>query len=292
MIDKLEMFIILAREQHFGRASEAIGITQPSLSAAMRQLEDALGVTLVRRGTRFQGLTPEGERLLDWAQRIVGDVKTMRAEFHSARNGLTGQLRLGIIPTAVAQANDLILPLMERHAQLEISLATLSNDDILTQLEQMRLDAGLIYQTQVPAKLEQIPLYREKLLLVAHAAHPLIQRDEIDWADLAEEPICLLSSNMRNRAIVWSHLTAAGRTRPPRVEADSLLSLLYQVKGGHLISVIPAGLATMMGDIQGVSCKALPGDGDMVSLVTAARQPRKPAIEAFLSRAKAHFAGS
>lgn len=291
MIDKLEMFIILAREQHFGRASEVIGITQPSLSAAMRQLEDALGVTLVRRGTRFQGLTPEGERLLDWAQRIVGDVKTMRAEFYSARNGLTGQLRLGIIPTAVAQANDLILPLMERHGQLEISLATLSNDDILTQLEQMRLDAGLIYQTQVSAKLEQIPLYREGLLLVAHTAHPLIQKDVVEWADLAEEPICLLSSNMRNRAIVWGHLTAAGRTRPPRVEADSLLSLLYQVKGGHLISIIPAGLATLMGDMQGVSCKTLPGDGDMVSLVTAARQPRKPAIEAFLSRAKAHFTG-
>lgn len=292
MIDKLEMFIILARERHFGRAAEVIGITQPSLSAAMRQLEDVLGVTLVRRGTRFQGLTPEGERLLDWAQRIVGDVKTMRAEFHSARNGLTGQLRLGIIPTAVAQANDLILPLMERHAQLEISLATLSNDDILSQLEQMRLDAGLIYQTQVPAKLEQIPLYREKLLLVAHSAHPLIQQDEIDWADLAEEPICLLSSNMRNRAIVWGHLAAAGRTRPPRVEADSMLSLLYHVRGGHLISVIPAGLAALMGDVQGVGCKALPGDGDMVSLVTAARQPRKPAVEAFLYRAKTHFAGS
>lgn len=292
MIDKLEMFIILAREQHFGRASEVIGITQPSLSAAMRQLEDALGVTLVRRGTRFQGLTPEGERLLDWAQRIVGDVKTMRAEFHSVRHGLTGQLRLGIIPTAVAQANDLILPLMERHGQLEISLTTLSNGDILTQLEQMRLDAGLIYETEVPAKLEQIPLYREQLLLVAHAAHPLVQKDEIGWADLAEEPICLLSSNMRNRAIVWGHLTAAGRTKPPRVEADSLLSLLYEVKGGHLISVIPAGLAALMGDIQGVSCKALPGDGDMVSLVTAVRQPRKPAIEAFLSRAKAYFIGN
>ena len=291
MIDKLEMFIILAREQHFGRASEAIGITQPSLSAAMRQLEDTLGVTLVRRGTRFQGLTPEGERLLDWAQRIVGDVKTMRAEFHSARNGLTGQLRLGIIPTAISRANDLVLPLMERHGQLQISLATLSNDDILTRLEEMRLDVGLIYQSQVPTKFEQIPLYREKLLVVAHAEHPLMRKDLIAWEDLSDEPLCLLSSNMRNRAIVWGHLTAAGRTKAPRLEADNLLSLLYQVKAGHLVTVIPDGLAALMGDLQGMTCKSLPGDGDVVSLVTAARQPRKPAVEAFLSRAGAHFAG-
>ena len=72
MIDKLEMFIALAKERHFGRAAEACGVTQPSLSSAIRQLEDQLGVQLVFRGSRFQGLTPEGQRVLDRALGIVG----------------------------------------------------------------------------------------------------------------------------------------------------------------------------------------------------------------------------
>ena len=75
MIDKLEMFIALAQERHFGRAAEACGVTQPTLSSAIRQLEDQLGVQLVFRGSRYQGLTPEGQRVLDWGRRIVGDMR-------------------------------------------------------------------------------------------------------------------------------------------------------------------------------------------------------------------------
>ena len=73
MIDKLEFFIALAKEEHFGRAAESLGITQPTLSAGIKQLEDQLGVMLVKRGSRFQGLTPEGGQVLVWARRIVGD---------------------------------------------------------------------------------------------------------------------------------------------------------------------------------------------------------------------------
>ncbi|MEC9462732.1 MAG: LysR family transcriptional regulator, partial [Pseudomonadota bacterium] len=88
MIDKLEFFIALARQQHFGRAAEECGITQPTLSAAIRQLEEQLGVVLVVRGSRFLGLTPEGQRVLEWARRIVGDTRTMREEMRAARRGL------------------------------------------------------------------------------------------------------------------------------------------------------------------------------------------------------------
>src|SRR5499427_6603255 len=100
MIDKLEFLLALAREKHFGRAAEACGVTQPTLSAGVRQLEESFGVLLVNRGSRFQNFTPEGERVLDWARRIVGDARTMREEINSLRHGLTGQLRIAAIPTA------------------------------------------------------------------------------------------------------------------------------------------------------------------------------------------------
>jgi DNA-binding transcriptional LysR family regulator len=101
MIDKLEFFIVLARERHFGHAAEECGVTQPTLSAAIKQLEEQLGVILVQRGSRFQGLTPEGQRVLEWARRIVGDAKTMREEMKAARKGSVGPRAAGDHPHGV-----------------------------------------------------------------------------------------------------------------------------------------------------------------------------------------------
>ena len=80
MLDKLEYLMALARERHFGHAADACGVTQPTLSAGIKQLEETLGVLLVQRGSRFIGFTPEGERTLDWARRIVGDARAMRED--------------------------------------------------------------------------------------------------------------------------------------------------------------------------------------------------------------------
>ena len=89
MIDKLEFLLALAREGHFGRAAEACGVTQPTLSAGVKQLEKSFGVLLVNRGSRFQNFTPEGERVLEWARRIVGDSRAMREEIHALKHGLS-----------------------------------------------------------------------------------------------------------------------------------------------------------------------------------------------------------
>ena len=118
MIDKLDFILALARERHFGRAAEACGVTQPTLSAGVKQLEDQLGVRLVNRGSRFQGFTAEGERVLDWARRIVGDTRAMREEINSLRHGLTGQLRIAAIPTALAMIATLTTPVSYTHLTL------------------------------------------------------------------------------------------------------------------------------------------------------------------------------
>ena len=104
MIPKLEMLIALAREKHFGRAAESLGITQPTLSTGIRQLEEQLGVKLVIRGSRFGGLTPEGQRALIRARQIVGDTRRLREEMRASREGLAGHLRLAVIPTALTCA--------------------------------------------------------------------------------------------------------------------------------------------------------------------------------------------
>ena len=101
VIDKLTYLVAVARDQSFRRAAETCGVAQPPLSAGIKQLEDELGVMLVRRSSRFLGLTPEGEKVLDWARRLVGDARAMRQELQGMREGLSGTLRLAVIPTAL-----------------------------------------------------------------------------------------------------------------------------------------------------------------------------------------------
>lgn len=94
MIDRLEFIIALARESHFGRAAEACRVSQPTLSGGIKYLEDMFGVLLVQRGSQFHGFTPEGERVLEWARRIVGDARAMRQDIDALKRGLVGHVKI------------------------------------------------------------------------------------------------------------------------------------------------------------------------------------------------------
>jgi hypothetical protein len=122
MIDKLEFLIALSREHHFGRAALLCGVTQPTLSAGIKQLEGELGVLLVARGSRFQGFTPDGERVLDWARRIVGDARAMRQDVEALKRGLSGHLRIAAIPTALAMSAMLTTPYRARHREVRFTI--------------------------------------------------------------------------------------------------------------------------------------------------------------------------
>jgi DNA-binding transcriptional LysR family regulator len=111
----LEYLVALARERHFGRAAAACGVTQPTLSAAIRELEAELDVLIAERGQRFRSLTAEGERVVEWARRILADRDALRQEVGSARQGLAGRLVLGVIPTALASIGLLISPFQTDH---------------------------------------------------------------------------------------------------------------------------------------------------------------------------------
>src|SRR6478609_6259782 len=115
MIDKLEYLLALAQEKHFGRAADACGVSQPSLSLGLKQLEETLGVMLVRRGSRFIGLTAEGERTLEWARRIVGDARSMRQDIKEYGRDLSGQLRIASIPAALPMVAEITHQIFTAH---------------------------------------------------------------------------------------------------------------------------------------------------------------------------------
>ena len=217
MIDKLDFILALARERHFGRAAEACGVTQPTLSAGVKQLEEQMGVLLVNRGSRFQGFTPEGQRVLDWARRIVGDTRAMREEINSLRHGLTGQLRIAAIPTALAMVAALTTPYRERHPNVTFTVLSRTSIEILELLENLEIDAGITYLENEPVgRVNSVPLYHERYRLLTSAEAPLGNRDRVTWAEIADVPLCLLTPDMQNRRIIDRLIKSTGHESVPR----------------------------------------------------------------------------
>jgi DNA-binding transcriptional LysR family regulator len=289
VIDKLEMFIALARERHFGRAATACGVTQPSLSGAIRQLEEQLGVQLVHRGSRFQGLTPEGQRVLDRARAIVGDVRALRDEMRVARAGLSGYLRLGVIPTALPMVADLTAPFLARHPNVRVAILSRTSAEILAGIETLELDAGITYLDNEPlGRVSQVALYTEYYRFLCAPGTPFAGRRSITWAEAAEMPLCLLTGDMQNRRIVNQHLAEAGAQVAPPVESNSTIALLSHVRTGAYASIVPmrlANLAAAGGALVAVPLVA-PEAEHLVGLIAARRDPQTPVIAALIDDAQ------
>lgn len=289
MIDRLEMFIALAQARHFGRAAEAVGVAQPTLSAAIRQLEGSLGVMLVRRGSRYEGLTPEGERVLVWARRMVADARTMREELRAARDGLSGTLRLAVIPTALSPASRLTSAFAEAHPEVRLTILSATSIAILEDLDGLGIDAGISYLDNEPlGQKTTVPLYEERYALVLREDHLLAARDRLPWAELGEVALCLLTPDMQNRRIMGSLLGQAGVTVAPRIETNSTIVLIAHVLAGGWATILPLGAAEIFlghGPLHAVPLDD-PDARHRVGLIVPARDRQGPLVAALLVEAR------
>ncbi len=289
MIDKLEYLLALARERHFGRAAESCGVTQPTLSAGIKQLETQLGVMLVQRGSRFIGFTPEGDRSLEWARRIVGDSRAMRQEISALTHGLTGQLRIAAIPTALGMVAQLTTPFRAKHPDVRFSIFSRTSVEILDLIENLEVDAGITYLDNEPlGKLNRVPLYREQYRLITSIGSPLGDRDSVTWADVANVPLCLLTPDMQNRRIIDQLLKSAGGDPQPMLESNSMIVLFTHVRTGRWASVMPEKLAEVLGLRDTVRAIPItePDAVHTIGLVVPDRDPMTPLNTALVDEAK------
>jgi DNA-binding transcriptional LysR family regulator len=289
MVDKLDFILALAREKHFRRAAEACGVTQPTLSAGVKLLEEQMGVLLVNRGSRFRGFTPEGERVLDWARRIVGDTRAMHEEINALRHGLSGRLRIAAIPTALAMVAALTTPYRERHPNVQFTIWSRNSMEILDLLENLEIDAGLTYLGNEPVgHVNAIPLYRERYRLITSADAPFGNRGSVTWAEVAQVPLCLLTPDMQNRRIIDRLLRSAGGESRPTLESDSMILLFSHVRTGRWASVMPAKLAETLGLTGTIRAIPItePEAVQTIGLVIPAREPMMPATAALVAEAQ------
>jgi DNA-binding transcriptional LysR family regulator len=289
MIDKLDFILALAREKHFGRAAEVCGVTQPTLSAGVKQLEEQMGVLLVNRGSRFQGFTPEGERVLDWARRIVGDTRAMREEINALRHGLSGRLRIAAIPTALAMVAALTTPYRERHPNVQFTIWSRTSIEILELLENLEIDAGITYLENEPlGRVHAIPLYHERYRLITSADAPLGNRISVTWSEVAEVPLCLLTPDMQNRRIIDRQIRGAGKESRPTLESDSMILLFSHVRTGRWASVMPQKLAETLGLTDTIRAIPIlePEAVQTIGLVVPSREPMMANTAALVEEAK------
>jgi DNA-binding transcriptional LysR family regulator len=283
LIKHLEYLAALARERHFARAAAACGVTQPTLSAGLKQLEETLGVLLVERGQRFQGFTPEGERVLVWAQRMIADRDSLLQDVRAMHGELVGRLRIGAVPMALPAIALLTSLFAARHPRVTITVLSHTSAEIQRGLEDFSLDVGLTYLDHEPlVHLRALPLYRERYLLLTPAHGPFCERATVTWREAATLPLCLLTPDMQGRRIINGYFGAAGVVVRPSVETNSIATLCSHLRAGAWSSVMPHTILFLYGELEGTRAIPLvePAASQWVGLVAPEREPLTPVAAA------------
>lgn len=251
LIDAYRYLAALEQHRHFGRAAAACHITQPALSNALRALEAHFDVAIVRRGRQYEGLTPEGAAVLATAHRILREQEALQQALAGSAEDPRGALVIGAVPTAVPIAARFAARLVERHPGICPEVRSLSSQEIETGLDALALDLGLGYTDRLDGRradaVRAWPQYIEHYHLlrrVAHGGASLHFGVPLRWADAATHPLCLLSPEMHNRAILDRVFRELGLSITPVIETNSVMALLAAVQASQLVAVLPGALVS------------------------------------------------
>lgn len=285
LIRQLNYLVALAKEQHFGRAAQACNVSQPALSGALRSIERELGMTIVQRGQRFEGFTPDGERVLAWARRALAECEGLRQEARATLGDPAGTLRIGAIPTTLPIVPLLTEGCLHEFPRMLQEVHTLTASEILRRISNFELDIGLSYLHDERLKdFDTVPLFRERYVLVARDHTMFEGRATVSWADVAQLPLCLLTGNMQSRRGIDAAFDAAGLEVVPKVETDSMMALYAYVRCAGLYSVLPHSVLCLLEMRQELTAIPLvPELTREIGLILLNREPRPALLAAAMS---------
>ncbi|MCD6073531.1 MAG: LysR family transcriptional regulator [Rhodospirillales bacterium] len=282
----LKYFVALGQEAHFGRAADTCNVTQSTLSAAIRQLEIEIGAPLIERDKRFKGFTAEGRVLLDWAKRVVSERDALDQQIGMLRGELTGELSIGVIPTALPTIGLFTTPLSRVHPKVTLKILSQTSNEIQRALDDFRLDIGVTYLDNEPMHgVDVHPLYTENYILLTPADGPFRGRDDVTWREAADTPLCLLTPDMQNRRIINTIFQSVDRVPNAHIETNSVMTLCSHIKTGVWSSVLPNNFLWVFGVPPGMIALPLvdPVVTHVIGVVVRRQQPHSPLVEAFLA---------
>lgn len=250
ILASMRYLVALSEHKHYGRAAAACHITQPALSNAMRTLEQQFGIVIIKRGRTYAGLTPEGERVLATAQRILREYGLLQQELGSEANRPRGPIRMGAVPSAIPVLARFAALLQARHPGIVPVVLSLSSQELEAGLETLSLDLALGYTERMAmtrnAQLTSWPQYTEHYFMLRRAAKPYKEGLQIGaktkWKDAAQYPMAMLTPEMHNRTIIDSAFVTAGASVKPAFETNSILALALSVVEGKVCTVMPGAL--------------------------------------------------
>jgi len=275
----LRYLLAVAEHGHFGRAAEACGISQPTLSVQIRKLEELLGVVLFERTSKTVAPTAACGRLVGHARSAVAEADAILAVARSLRDPLAGRFRLGIIPTLAPYLLPLIFgPLREALPTLELEPWEDQTVPLLERLRNHGLDAILLATALDAADLTSQALFTEPFLAALPPDHPLVQRAVVAEADLARDILVLAEGHcLRDQALAACEQSdALGGT----LRAASLPTLLNMVAAGYGTTLVPE-LAAGAAEDAGIVLRPLSArTGRTVRIAWRTSFPRRSAVEA------------
>lgn len=253
ILRNFEYLLALHRESHFANAAKSCNVSQPTLSAGIKQLEKDMDVQIVRHGRRYDGLTPEGMCVLAWAQRMSDDCKGLEREISALKRGLQGQFRLGVHRGSSAVAPILSVALSERIPLLQQSILISSSSSLLQAIREHEIDMALMYlENSGGGQFQTHLLYRERVFFFA--AEETKQPRSCGWDYLENRRLCILNYSLPDP--VHSQLTQlAART----IRTDSMDVLAAHVATGKYATILPQSLAGRLAQIPHLQAIAISG---------------------------------
>jgi DNA-binding transcriptional LysR family regulator len=278
IIRNFEYLLALNKEKHFARAAADCRVSQPTLSAGIKQLESEMDVLIVKRGQRFEGFTREGERVLAWAKQMMEDCLRLKHELHELRHlAMQGPFRMAMLPGTSVLASVLSVAFAEKFPALQISMETAEPPRLLQMVRQGEMDVALMHlEEPVGEGLDSYVLYRERLFLFTTATAGNGRR--VSWEEVTSLPLCLLRSAVPRSAEI--QLEQAARV----VYTDSASVIAAHVGTGRWSTVLPQSLATMLAAKAGLHAIAIakPAEQVNVGFVTTKSDPLPVAVHALM----------
>ncbi len=273
----LRYLLAVLEHGHFGRAAEACGVSQPTLSVQLRKLEAELGVALLERGARGVAATAACQRLLPHVRAAVAEADAIQAQARSLRDPLSGPFRLGIIPTLAPYLLPRVLAaLRTRLPSLDIEPWEDLTDSLMERLRAHDLEACVIATEPNEPDLLSRPLFAEPFLAALPPAHPLAGCATVAEEELARDILVLAEGHcLRDQALAICRTAAS---QPMR--ATSLVTLMHLVAAGYGTTLIPALAAAAAREMGLVLRPLATGASRTLRLVWRARSPHRTAAEA------------
>lgn len=245
-LTELKYIVAVARDRHFGRAAEACFVSQPTLSVAIRKLEDELGVTLFERGGAEVGVTPIGQRIIAQAQKVLEESASIKEIARQGHDPLAGPLRVGVIHTIGPYLLPHLVPMqIERTPQMPLLLQENFTVRLVELLRQGEIDCAIMALPLPEAGLMTQALYDESFMVAVPQDHAWAERESIDAQELKQETMLLLGSGHCFRDQVLevcpelSRFSASSDGIQRTFEGSSLETIRHMVAAGIGVTVLP-----------------------------------------------------